>query len=276
MRILRSSEVTPEMTAWAVSLLNGPLKLGDTAGPMYFGTVNVLAKIEIHTNGTPQNPAPHPHRGVTLYHADSGPPVAPEKWGYIEGVDVSGWQKGLDWKTIRDAGYTFAFIKATEGLTGISEQLATQHQGAGEAGMLRGLYHYLRARDDGAEQAGHLLSAASLHPCELPLVIDVEELDGQSKAKVATCVTGAVQALNDAGRKPIIYTMPAFWNTLPLMDLNAYLWVAHWTKDPAPELVNDWDMWTFWQYTATGSVPGYPGHADINRFVGTLDDLKAL
>jgi hypothetical protein len=64
-KLMMQSEVTPEMTTWAVMILNDP-----TDYPMFstttkvFGTLTVLARVEWHPPDF-QNGAIH--RGVTLY-----------------------------------------------------------------------------------------------------------------------------------------------------------------------------------------------------------------
>lgn len=69
-RALHQDEVTPAMTAWAVSLLGNPF--GSTFERSFVindegGELDVTARLEVHQNGTKTNPAPHPHPGVTLY-----------------------------------------------------------------------------------------------------------------------------------------------------------------------------------------------------------------
>jgi hypothetical protein len=64
-RLMHQSEVTPEMTDWAVAILRDP-----TTYPMFstalrvFGTLTVLARVEWHPPDFQNNTV---HRGVTLY-----------------------------------------------------------------------------------------------------------------------------------------------------------------------------------------------------------------
>jgi hypothetical protein len=41
-------------------------------------------------------------------------------------------------------------------------------------------------------------------------------------------------------------------------------------------LPDAWASWGIWQYGSTGTVPGISGDVDVDRFNGTLDDLKKL
>ena len=45
-----------------------------------------------------------PHNGVAAAHTMP-----------IQGIDVSYWQGDINWETVREAGVSFTFIKATEG-----------------------------------------------------------------------------------------------------------------------------------------------------------------
>jgi peptidoglycan hydrolase-like protein with peptidoglycan-binding domain len=74
--------------------------------------------------------------------------------------------------------------------------------------------------------------------------------------------------------RPFIYASPSFWKQLPAsgIDQKADLWVAQWDAK-SPSRVGNWPSWSFWQYSATGSVPGVNGAIDLNRFNGSLEDL---
>jgi hypothetical protein len=71
-QILKDSEVTPELTAFAVEVLNGTTPLHGTVSRSVPFTV--LARVETHPPG-PRNPAPH--EGVTLYRSLHPAALAP-------------------------------------------------------------------------------------------------------------------------------------------------------------------------------------------------------
>ena len=72
----------------------------------------------------------------------------------------------------------------------------------------------------------------------------------------------------------MIYTSPAYWranfNDTRWFADNGYrmLWVAHWGVSSPSVPASNWGgySWTFWQYSATGSVPGISGNVDLNKF----------
>ena len=59
--------------------------------------------------------------------------------------------------------------------------------------------------------------------------------------------------------------------------MTAYpIWVAHYTTKPKPAVPPGWQNWTFWQFSETGKVTGITTPVDLDRFNGTLDQLRAL
>jgi lysozyme len=257
-RVLRQSEVTPEMANWARTLLGNPL---GTEFHRVFPP-DVTARVEVHTNGTASNPTPHPHPGVTLYHTEGEPEITPTHATLPEGIDLHSTQWPVDWSQVAASGRTFVYIKATEGMTVTDGRMASHHEGAGANGLRRGAYHYFRARE-GAEQIDHFLSTLDGLDWELPPVLDVEEADGQALSVV---VSRLAECLEASPKNVGIYTMPGFWNTLPNIDVaSAWLWCATW--GPRPLGCIGFDAPKIWQYSASAIVPGYPGHADVNRIL---------
>jgi lysozyme len=257
-RILRQSEVTPEMSNWALTLLGNPL---GTEFHRFFGDVDITARVEIHTNGTSTNPLPHPHPGVTLYHTDGAPAFVDTHPTLPEGIDLHASQWPVQWSQVVASGRSFVYIKASEGITYTDGRLHDHFGGAGAVGLKRGPYHYFLARD-GAEQIDHFLSCIDGYEWELPPVLDVEEADHQALAVV---VDRLAECLDASPTNVGIYTMPGFWNTLPASTIDAWLWVATW--GPKPLGCIGLGPPKIWQYSASAIVPGYPGHADVNRML---------
>lgn len=64
-KLMMQSEVTPEMTTWAVMILHDPITYPMfSTTMMMFGSLNVLARVEWHPPDFNNNAV---HRGVTLY-----------------------------------------------------------------------------------------------------------------------------------------------------------------------------------------------------------------
>lgn len=195
------------------------------------------------------------------------------------GIDVSTWQRNIDWVKVAAAGIKFVFIKASES-NFIDPMFQSHWTGAKAAGLLRGGYHYFRVETDPIYQANVLLSAAQ--DGELPLVVDVE---GQRKTVPAPefCakLLSMLRAVEmGAGKKPMIYTGKYVWENLtgaPAWLAEYPLWIAQYpfaNRPPTdaellgrnPTLPIGATKWDYWQCSDKGTVNGVPGAVDLNTY----------
>jgi lysozyme len=206
------------------------------------------------------------------------------------GVDVSGWQHpygaDIDWEAVRwDAG-SFVFIKATEGTWFVNPYFEDDWDDSRSVGMVRGAYHYARPSTrpgSAAEQARHFANIVGdlRGRGELPPVLDLEVTGGLTPAELVQWTRTWLRTVRQlTGRRPIIYTYPAFWRTA-MGDTRAFadkhrLWIADWSAETAPRLVGGWDDWTFWQHSSRGSVSGISARVDLDRYNGTHRELRQL
>ncbi|MCW5879760.1 MAG: hypothetical protein KIS91_02325 [Anaerolineae bacterium] len=100
-------------------------------------------------------------------------PPLPQDWA--RGIDVSKWQQGLDWAAVAQAGFAFAFVKATEGDDYTDPTFQTHWQAARDHGLLRGPYHLFWPEDDHQQQADLFVKTVRrLELDDLPPILDVE------------------------------------------------------------------------------------------------------
>lgn len=71
----------------------------------------------------------------------------------IWGVDISGWQAGIDLARVKVEGFEAVIAKATEGASYTSPEYAAQKDGARRNGLRFMAYHYVIASAPAAEQA---------------------------------------------------------------------------------------------------------------------------
>jgi GH25 family lysozyme M1 (1,4-beta-N-acetylmuramidase)/5-hydroxyisourate hydrolase-like protein (transthyretin family) len=215
------------------------------------------------------------------------------------GIDVSRYQSSstttscsgpvqVDWRRVRAAGRTFAFVKATGSRTSgtITQDpcFARNWAGAGSAGLFRGAYHYAvpsRRVGSAAADARFFVAATGRmqEPGDLPPVLDLEATGGLSPAEVRTWAAGWLDTVRSlTGRQPILYTGPSFWRTAVAggPSFAGYpLWLAHYTRS-SPSVPSPWPTWTFWQSSASGRVDGVSGPVDVDSFNGSAAELRAL
>lgn len=212
---------------------------------------------------------------------------------YAKGIDVSNYQKSINWNKVSAAGYQFAIAKATEGTTYNDAFYAANREGTEGLGMRFGAYHFAQPAGTSAgtlissaiAQADHLVDVAQPQPGELPPVLDLEVKNGLSVASLQQWARAWLdEVYARTGVLGLIYASPAFWKTA-LGDTTAFaaagnkLWIAHWTKNAAPTLpAQNWGSlsWLFWQWSDCLNVPGITGCVDGDRFNGPDPSLVAI
>ena len=204
----------------------------------------------------------------------------------LSGIDVSNWQRQIDWVAVAGTGNAFVFAKATESTTFTDLTFPLNRSGSTLLGMRFGAYHM--GRPSGASdsavvasavaQADYFLSVATPLKGELLPVLDVEYDGGLSVPRLSLWVqTWLGQVVARTGLKPIVYVSPSFWKTRlgdsPVVAASGNrLWIAHWTKAALPILPGaSWGGlgWSFWQWSNCQKIPGISGCVDGDRFNGS-------
>ncbi len=201
----------------------------------------------------------------------------------VKGVDVSGHQhpggKKIDWSQVYKAGYTFAFVKATEGAGYTNSYFSIDVKSGRDAGILMGVYHFARPDlgNNAKTEAEYFIKTAGEYLIEgyLRPVLDLEKVGNLSKKELSEWVKQWMETVEkETGIEPILYTYSSFAKDHLDDSVTQYdLWIAHYTTKKSPDTAN-WKNWNFWQYTSKGSVPGIEGNVDLNVFNGNVNDLN--
>lgn len=188
-----------------------------------------------------------------------------------EGIDVSNHQRGLDWNAVENAGYRFAYIKATEGI-GYVDPLVDQHlDGLRSTSLYGGLYHYARpdtnAPEADAEHFGEqLLARQAALPGSLPPCLDIEQNAPVDMVQWSQRFIDRLRQVVAYG-PVLVYASTSWWNNQLAdggwLDDQTWAWVAHYGREPgSPGFRNDKTV--MHQYTSGGQLPGYDGDLDLN------------
>ncbi|MFD1825597.1 glycoside hydrolase family 25 protein, partial [Mumia zhuanghuii] len=192
--------------------------------------------------------------------------------GVARGIDVSGHQhprgRAINFTKVRKAGYTYAFIKATEGRSFVNEYVKTDGRASQRAGIATGYYHFARPGTPAVAQARHFVNQVRRTGVDKPmLVLDLEDTDGRSRSHLRSWAKRWLQTVERmTGTRPLLYTGPGFWNasvrgSIPFAKYP--LWVAHY-ETRRPTVPAPWRKQAIWQHSSTARVPGVPGLADVN------------
>jgi GH25 family lysozyme M1 (1,4-beta-N-acetylmuramidase) len=143
-----------------------------------------------------------------------------------KGHDVSSHQKNVDWPKARAKGATFVYVKATESTNYRNPHFGQQYNGARDAGILRGAYHFaLPDKSSGRTQAAHFVRNGGAWTADgwtLPPALDIEYNPYDKKHKcyrmTKAQLVGWIKSFSSevkrlTGRRPVIYTTAHWWNT---------------------------------------------------------------
>lgn len=199
-----------------------------------------------------------------------------------QGIDVSHWQGAIDWRKVRASGKVFAFMKASQGTSGIDSRFIQNAKDAKSAGMFIGAYHFFTAtsQDEAIAEARFFVNtiqkAGGPALFDLPPVLDYENNPkGISTTQMNVVAKAFMQEVfRLTNRKPIFYTGNAFASHFNASFAEYDLWIARYSETRVPDNRPAWSKWTFWQYTDSGRVSGITGNVDLNEFAGTVSQLK--
>lgn len=202
----------------------------------------------------------------------------------LPGIDISRYQQKIDWGAVTASGVQFCFIKATEGARDVDVAFQRHWDAAATAGLIRGAYHFFRPQIPVSAQADLFTSTiGELQPGDLPPALDLEGTAGWTgipPASRASLALKMLEAMESSLRvTPIVYMSP--WFATEMLNSTAALvrfpiWIAQYTQAQSPNVPKPWKAWTFWQHSQGGTVPGISGLLDLDRFQGSLEDLKRL
>jgi lysozyme len=193
------------------------------------------------------------------------------------GIDVSCHAGEVNWDTIVSQGYSFAFVKATEG-DDLKDSLFDDHwANLKRCGITRGAYHFYVTEDDPDEQARFFIETVALEPGDLAPVVDIELIGhGTTEGLSERFRTFLTRLEKHYGIKPIIYTSCNFWNAHLSDSFGDYpLWLAEY-EVTSPRLPAGWQTWHLWQWKENADLVGVEKGADLSRVNRSLSELTQL
>ena len=196
------------------------------------------------------------------------------------GIDVSKYNKEIDWNRVRSSGIEFAIIRA--GYRGSSTGVLVEDPyfrqnlaGAKAAGMRIGVYFFTQAvnPDEAREEAEAVASLVNASDLSLPVFLDVESsgnvnggradlLDTVTRTEV---VRTFCETAENLGYSAGVYANKTWMtNRLDMSSLAPYTkWLAQYRAE-GPTYEGDYSIW---QYTSSGSVDGINGRVDLDVLI---------
>ncbi len=183
----------------------------------------------------------------------------------LKGIDVSSFQKQIDWAQVKAAGIDYAMIRTGYGSDDWVKQkdayFEQNYAGARANGIKVGAYHYSYATtpEEAREEAQMALHILNGRPLDYPLAFDIEDKchAGLSAAQIAAIVNAFCSTVEAAGYDTAVYSYSNFVKSkLTDPSLGDYdLWIAHWgTQNPS--YTGAFTMWQYGSVNLSGAVSG--------------------
>ena len=201
---------------------------------------------------------------------------APAKTDYLV-IDVSEFQKTIDWAKVKAAGIKGAIIRC--GFRGYEKGTLKQDsmflnhiKGAHAAGLKVGIYFFTEGinASEGKEEAAYAINLWKKTgiPLSYPIAVDTEHINAKnvrandlSKAKRTEVIKAFCEEVKRQGYEPMIYASTSWFNNkLDMSKLPYKIWCAQYYSKC--EYKGDYILW---QYTSEGKVNGISGVVDMNH-----------
>ena len=193
-----------------------------------------------------------------------------------KGIDVSKYQKSIDWKKVKADGVEYAFIRVGcrgYGSSGTLIKDETFHQnvkGALAQGIEVGAYFFSQAVtvEEALEEAELVIEEVGHYDITYPVAIDIERIqndtarqDALSKqARTEICIAFC-ERIKEAGFIPMVYgDLETFEMLLDAEMLSAY---DFWICETDGKMTFPYEF-AVWQYSHTGKVSGISTDTNIS------------
>ena len=242
----------------------------------------------------PVNPGWHTVNGKTYYYnQDTGKPVTgiqtvDGKLYYFDadgvlqngmtfGVDVSKYQKNIDWAKIKKAGVSFVIVRigyrgyGAAGTLVLDPMFEEHFTNVKNAGLKVGVYFFSQAttEEEAEEEAFACAYVLNGRKLDYPIFFDTEasgasggtgRADGLGVTDRTKCAVAFCEEVKAQGYKPGVYASTLWYrNRVNLNSLKKYtIWNAHYGVAKSPI-----DC-ALWQGTCTARLSGYNGDMDVN------------
>jgi GH25 family lysozyme M1 (1,4-beta-N-acetylmuramidase) len=188
---------------------------------------------------------------------------------FAYGIDVSSYQKAVDWQAVADSGVSFVILRAGTS-KGKDPMFEENYVAAKEAGLSVGSYFFTYALTEEEMLADAALFEEWLEgkTFELPVYVDIET-EEQSKlpagelTRLAQLFQGYMTAAGYFCGVYASYNWFGWYLDGEAFGGKEYLWMAKWSLSGtlSQNLSNDCAVY---QYSETGTVPGISVTVDLN------------
>lgn len=220
-----------------------------------------------------------------------------------KGIDVSSYNKEIDWSKVSEDSEQISFVILRIGLRGTAEKgilaedasFAANYAGAKSAGLASGAYFFSQATSaaEAKEEAEYVLArleSMQIQPEDLkyPIFMDVEYASGKTagtysgrlydahltKSEQTVVCKAFLDTIRAAGYRAGIYANKSMYQAnidTSGLGSDTGIWLANYTSK-----TSDTGNYDFWQCSQSGQVDGISTAVDLNFYYDpdTTGDLK--
>ncbi len=250
------------------------------------GQVQEMANSEKNFQSKPFNANNWDYWGKPSFmdYSSSLSPVVNKPYLY-KGIDISVYQKNVNYASLKTAGVDFAILKIINKQLNKDTMFETHYSGCQNSGIkVYAVYNYSYAlgADEARRDANAVISA--LEGRKIPVSLDLEnQLQTLIGHTIVDVINAYQQVIESKGLPFILYTGLSFYNTYIkpyASELSVKnLWIARYYKSDTPmQYVEDPDQHykpmdgiLGWQYTSSGQVLGITGDVDLDIIYREMD-----
>ena len=187
----------------------------------------------------------------------------------MKGIDLSTYQRNVNYLNLKASGIDFAIIRAGFGKNeSQKDNMFEEHfMGLNKVGIKIGIYHYsyVSSIDNAILEAKNCLSFIKDKHFELPIFYDLEEscITKLGKKLITECAIAFCKEIEKAGYKAGVYASLNWFNNFidvnKLIEKGYKIWCAQWNNEFTGNFKID-----YWQYTSKGKVHGIQGNVDLD------------
>lgn len=184
-------------------------------------------------------------------------------------IDVSKWQKDIDWKVVKESGINYVMLRlgtqvdVNEGSV-MDSYFEKNIKEAHDNGIKVGVYYFSYATNvsEAREQANWVVENLKNYDIDLPVAFDWEtwklfnvlNINIHELNEIANTFLSIIE---ENGYRGINYGSKNYM--INVWDRKYPTWLAHYTEE------TDYPYeYIMWQFTSSGNIPGINGNVDVN------------
>lgn len=198
--------------------------------------------------------------------------IEPESKIKYQGIDVSSWQRKIDFESVSRSGIEIVYIKASQGKDYIDPYFERNYNEAKKNNLKVGFYHFLTARNikDAKQEAIFFSNLIKDKSIDCKLAMDFEVFGDLSIKEINNISKIFLETVKEiTGMDVIIYSdLYNSTNTFSKELAEKYsIWIAYYGDyNEIKNIPTNWSYWEGIQYMNKGVIPGIDGYVDRDYF----------